>query len=225
MEAGIPGSNDLAECVAVGVFILAVGSEAHDFAFVAVFVVADELADHGVDAAEGVRQEYAFEHFDVVAFAARHHGGDEISGTVVAEAGGFLPGRTVVGAGDVCDVVLEMVLAEPKLRGVDFERCGQQRANVTHRLFALAETDEIQNLRWVGESVLDFLREIRVAILADSDVVNIRNLCAYGVETRLDSKRGETAEVLVAIEALFGDGEDHFTVMHDRRRGVGMKHV
>jgi hypothetical protein len=56
-------------------------------------------------------------------------------------------------------------------------------------------------------------------------VVNVRNFGAYGLETGFDRQRGETAEVLAAIEAFFGDGEDHFAVMHDRRGGVGMKHV
>jgi hypothetical protein len=125
----------------------------------------------------------------------------------------------------VRNVVLEMVLLKAKLRGVDFERCGQQPANVAHRLFALAKADEIQNLGWIGESILNFLHEIGVAILTDSDVVNVRNPCAYGIETGFDGQRGETAEVLAAIEALFGDGEDHLTVMHDCRGGIGVKHV
>jgi len=32
------------------------------------------------------------------------------AGTVVAKSGGLLPGRTVIGAGDVGDVMLEVVL-------------------------------------------------------------------------------------------------------------------
>jgi hypothetical protein len=118
-----------------------------------------------------------------------------------------------------------VVLLKPKLRQVDFEGFGQQGSYVAHRFFALAETDEVQNLGWVGESILNFFGEISVAILADGNVVNVGNLRAYGIETRLDSKRGETAEVLAAIEALLGDREDYLTVMHDGRRGVGVKHV
>jgi hypothetical protein len=125
----------------------------------------------------------------------------------------------------VRDVVLEVVLLKTKLPGIDFERVAQQGTNVAHRLLALAEADEVQNPGWIGESVLDFLCEIRLAILTDRDVVDVRNLCADRVETRLDRERGETAEVLATIEALLGDGEGHFTIMHDRRRGIGMKHV
>jgi hypothetical protein len=56
-------------------------------------------------------------------------------------------------------------------------------------------------------------------------VVNVRNLCAYGIETGFDGQRGETTEMLAAIEALLRDGKDYFTVMHDRRGGIGVKHI
>ncbi len=101
----------LRDLLAVSVF--AVRREPHDFAFVAVFVVSDEFANHGVEAAQRMRQKNSIENFDLIALTARHHGGNEIAGTVVTEAGGLVPGRTVVGAGDVRDVMFEVMLMEP----------------------------------------------------------------------------------------------------------------
>ena len=73
--------------------------------------------------------------------------------------------------------------------------------------------------------IADLLRQVRVAILAYGNVADVGNLCTHCIQTRFDRKRGETAEVLTAIQALLGDGKDHFTVMHDRRGSIGMKHV
>src|SRR5690349_9427797 len=72
---------------------LAVWCESHNFAFIAIFRVADELANHGVDAAQRMRKKDAVDHFDLIAFAARHHRRDEVSGTVITEAGRLLPWR------------------------------------------------------------------------------------------------------------------------------------
>ena len=41
----------------------------------------------------------------------------------------------------------------------------------------------------------------------------------------LTASAGKPAEVLATVQALLGDGKLNFTVEHDRRRGVGMKHV
>ena len=172
-----------------------------------------------------MRKEDAFEHFDLVAFAAGHHGRDEISGTVVAEAGGFLPGRTVVGAGDVGDVVLEVMFLKTELRGVGIERFGEQRADIAHGFFALAQANKVQDLRRTSKSVLNFLGEVRVAVLADGDVVDVTNFRADCVETRLHRERWKSAEMFMTVEALLGDGEDDFSIAHDGGGGVGVKHV
>src|SRR5580704_2449019 len=91
MESTVFGYDDLAKLVAILISVLAIRGEAHHFALVAVFRVADEFADHGVKAAKRVRQKHAVEHFDFVALTAGHHGGDEVAGTVVAEPRRLLP--------------------------------------------------------------------------------------------------------------------------------------
>src|SRR6266566_4145959 len=70
---------------------------------------ADELTDHGVKTAERVRQKHTIQDFDVISFTARHHGRNEVAGAVVAETCGPFPRRAVIGAGDVGDVMLEMM--------------------------------------------------------------------------------------------------------------------
>src|SRR6266567_6196330 len=115
LETAILWRHNFADLVAVSIFT--VGSEAHDLAFIAVFAVSDEFANHGIDAAQRVRQEDAVENFNLAAFATGHHRGNEIAGPVVAESRGLLPWRAVVGAGDVGDVVFEMVLLKTQLRG------------------------------------------------------------------------------------------------------------
>src|SRR5258708_13079434 len=44
--------------------------------FRSVFLVADEFTNHGVEAAQGMRQEHTVQNFDFVAFTPRHHGGN-----------------------------------------------------------------------------------------------------------------------------------------------------
>ncbi len=77
LEAAILEGDNLANFIDICIF--PVRREAHDFAFIAVLSIADEIANHGVKAAERVRQEHAVEHLNFRAFTARHHGGDEIS--------------------------------------------------------------------------------------------------------------------------------------------------
>ncbi len=223
LEAAVLYRDGLADLLAV--CVLAVGSQAHDLAFIAILVVADEFADHRVEAAEGVGEEHAVEHFDVVALATRHHGGDEVAGTVVAQPGGLLPRRTVVSAGDVGDVVFEVMLLKAKFRGINFESRREQRAHVAHGFLALAEANEVQNLGGVGQRVLNFLCQIRIAVLPDGHVVDVSNLRADRIQALFDRERGETAEMFVTVQTLLSNSEFDFAIEHDRRRGVGMKHV
>ena len=174
LKATIFRRYDLADLFAISVF--AVRSKSHHFAFIAVFAIADEFANHGIETAQRVRKEYAVEHFNLVALTAGHHRGNKIARTVIAESSRLFPRRTVVRAGDVGDVVFEMVLLKTELRGIDIKRLGQQRTHVAHRLFALAKTNEVQNLGRIGEGVLNFLRKVRVAVLANGYVFHIRNL-------------------------------------------------
>src|ERR1022692_1146072 len=93
LKVAILEPNNLSNFIDVGVF--PVGRETHDFAFIAIFSVANEIANHGVKASEGVRQENAVEHLNFSALAARRHGGNKISRTVVAEACRLFPWRAV----------------------------------------------------------------------------------------------------------------------------------
>src|SRR5271170_311678 len=110
LEVAIFERKDFSNLVDISVF--SVWSQTHDFAFIAIFSVADEIADHGVETAQRMRQEHSVEHLNFMALAARHHGGDEISRTVVAEARRLFPRRAVIGAGDMRDVMLQMMLLE-----------------------------------------------------------------------------------------------------------------
>src|ERR1017187_10957027 len=99
LETAIPRRHDLADLIAISLF--AIGCKTHDFAFIAVLAVADELANHGVNAAQRVRKEDAVENFNLIAFATSHHRRNKIAGSIVAEAGSFLPRGTIIGARDV----------------------------------------------------------------------------------------------------------------------------
>src|SRR5208283_3030293 len=215
--------NDSADLLDERVF--AVGREPHHFAFIAVFLVADEFANHGVKAAERVRQEDAVENVDVVALAARHHSGNEITGAVVTEARSFFPWRAVIGAGNVSEVVLDVMFLKVELLRIEVKGMREQQAHIAQGLFALAHFDEVQNFGGIGERVLYFLGEIGIAILADCYVLDVGELRAYGVQTGLHSQGRETAVVLVAIEAFLGYGKKNLSIFDDGRRCVGVKHV
>jgi len=91
---------------------------------VMVGLVADELADHGVEAAQRVRQENAFQHLDIAALATRHHGRNKVAGAVIAEARRSLPRRAIVGAGNVSDVMLEVMFLKTQFLSIDIESHG-----------------------------------------------------------------------------------------------------
>ncbi len=72
---------------------------------------------------------------------------------------------------------------------------------------------------------MDFFGEIRVAVLAYGDMVDIGNLRAHCVKTGFDCESGKTGKMFMAVEPFFGDGEGEVSIDNDGRRGVGMKHV
>src|SRR3954447_14181812 len=72
LRAGGASHEQLANLLAVSIF--AVWRQSHDLAFVAIFVVADEFANHRVEASKGMRQKNAIEDVDITALASRHHG-------------------------------------------------------------------------------------------------------------------------------------------------------
>src|SRR5207248_11574142 len=124
MEISVFQADDLGNITAIGVF--AVGSQAHHLSFVTIFLVADKLADHGVETAKRVREVNAIENVNFVSFATRHHGGDKITRTVITEARSTVPRRAVVRTRDVRDVVFEMMFLKFKRTDIDFEGIGEQ---------------------------------------------------------------------------------------------------
>src|SRR5579862_7374417 len=73
LETGVGRRDDSLQLPAIR--ITAIRRETHDLAFIAIFGVADELADHGVCATERVREEHTIQNFNLAAFAASGHGG------------------------------------------------------------------------------------------------------------------------------------------------------
>ena len=71
---------------------------------------------------------------------------------------------------------------------------------------------KFKNLGGIGQRVLNFLDQIRIAVLADGDVVDIGNLRADGIQAGFHRERGKSAEVLVPVQTLFGNGEFHFSI-------------
>src|SRR5580692_12807348 len=121
--------------------------------------------------------------------------------------------------------MLDVMLLERKCCGIDVEGLSNQGSHVAHRLLTLAQADEIQNPGGIGEGVLNFFGEIRIAVLTYSHVVDICDLGADEVEASFNRKRGKTGIVLYAVQALFGDSENHLAILHQCRRGVAVKHV
>ena len=72
---------------------------------------------------------------------------------------------------------------------------------------------------------MNFLGEVRVAVLADGDMIDVRNLRADCIQACFDRQRGKTAEMFMAVETLLGNGKFHFAIQNDRRRSIGVKHV
>ena len=111
------------------------------------------------------------------------------------------------------------------MEAIHVERLRQQRTHITHRLFTLPHLYKIQNFRRIRQRILHFLGKIGVAVLANGYVLNVGELGAHSVETRLHRQRGKTAEVLVPVQSLLGDRKKNLSVFDDRRRSVSMKHV
>src|SRR5260370_21457846 len=170
-------------------------------------------------------KKHAIEHFDVVALTARHHGGNKISRSVVAEACGLLPRRAVVGAGNVSDMMFEVMLLKTELCGIDVEGLQQKRAHIAHSLFALAEANEVQDLGRVGERVLNLLCEIRVAVLADGHMLDIGNLRPDRIQTGLDRESGKSAEVFMAGWAVRRHSGLQLSLDPTPPAGAGAQHI
>ena len=72
---------------------------------------------------------------------------------------------------------------------------------------------------------MNFLGEVRIAVLTYSHVVDICNLRADEIQASFNRERGKTGIVLYAVQALFGNSEYHLAILHQCRRGIAVKHV
>src|SRR5205823_8774758 len=91
MEVTVTKLDDLAQGIAI--CLPTIWGKPHNFAFITILFIADELTQHGVEAAQRMREKHTVKDFNVISFAARHHGRNEITGTVIAESCGSLPRR------------------------------------------------------------------------------------------------------------------------------------
>src|SRR5580698_3168942 len=123
------------------------------------------------------------------------------------------------------DVVFEVMFAEAKRFRIDAECLGDQPSHVAHRLLTLTQADEVENLDGIRQRVLNFFRQVRIAILAYRHVIDIGNLRANEVEAGFNRERRKTSVVLNAVQALFGNRENNLAVLHQCSRRVRVKHV
>ena len=72
---------------------------------------------------------------------------------------------------------------------------------------------------------MNFLGQVRIAVLADGNVVDIGNLRAHGVQTGFNRQRGKSGEMFNPVEAFFGNRKNYFAVLHDSGGSVRVKHV
>jgi len=77
-----------------------------------------------------VRQEERREHFDLTASQRAIMVETKSPETVVTETCGLVPRRAVVSAGDVRDVMFEVMLLETERLGIDFQSLGKQRTQI-----------------------------------------------------------------------------------------------
>ena len=101
----------------------------------------------------------------------------------------------------------------------------KQRTHVAHRLLALPQADEIQNLGGIGQRILHLFGQVGIAVLAHRHVIYIGDLGAHRIQASLDRQRRKSRVVLDPVETFFGDREYDFSILHDGSRGVRVKHV
>ena len=90
-----------------------------------------------------LREEDPVQHLNLVSLTTSGHRRDEIARTVVTETRSLLPRRAVVRAGDMGNVVLEMVLLKSQPTGINIKCSCHQRTHIAHGLFALTQTNKI----------------------------------------------------------------------------------
>ena len=105
---------------------LAVGGEAHDLVLIAIVGKAQELRHRLVEEAERVGKEDAAADVDPGAAAGAPHGAGEVAEAVDREHGRALEGGDVEGAGEVGEMVLDVVEARLEPGGVGAESGGEQ---------------------------------------------------------------------------------------------------
>jgi hypothetical protein len=97
------------------------------------------------------------------------------------------------------EVMFDVMLLKPQTFRVHIESLCQQSANVVHGGLALPHFNEVQNLGRIRQRILNLLGEICVAVLAYGDVLNIGDLCAYDIETRLSGQSRKSSVMLKPV--------------------------
>src|SRR5690349_11832580 len=122
-------------------------------------------------------------------------------------------------------MMLDMMFLELQAAGIRVERRRQQRTDVPHGFFALPHLDEIQNPGGIRNSILNLLRQMRVAVLSYGNMIEVADPGSRSLKAGFDGEGWETGEVLLAIQPLLCDCEKNLPVVNYRGRRVGVKHI
>src|SRR5215475_731821 len=102
-----------------------------------------------------MRKKDAFRGLDFSSGAASEHRRYEITRPVVTEPSRFLHSRTVKSAGNVSDVMFDIVFLKSHFGRIDLHRPTEKRFQIIHGLPTFPYMDKIQNLRRVSQRVLN----------------------------------------------------------------------
>ena len=209
----------------IGEGVGAVGGESHHLAFVAVAAVADELASHRVQEAEGVGEMGTVGDLDPVARAAGTHRADEVAGSVDAGGGARLPRRAEVRRRDVGHVVLDIRRRELERAGVDAEFAGDGLLQGSEGATAEQHLAEGDQLAGAGEGGANFPAGVGARIAPYRDELHVGHAHAAHAQALVDREPRKARVVLAAVEALLGDRRDGATVDHQGGGGAGVEGV
>ncbi len=153
------------------VFRLAVGSEAHDFVFVAVMREADELGDGGIKNPERVREVDPLIDLDPAATAPPQRGAGKIAKAIDREAGGFLETGEEDGGGEMRQVMLDVMDLRGKLDAIRFFQGFAGGGGAAHVLHLLPHEARIGQM---GEDEGEPAPVVRAGFAVERDVVDLR---------------------------------------------------
>ena len=162
---------------------------------------------------------------DPGAAAGAPHGAREIAEAVDREHGGALERRDVEGAGEMGQMVLDVVEARLEPGGVGAEGGGEQASRAFDPRGVLqARADQLE--AWsVDDAEQGLPEQVRPGIAVDRDVVEIVDRDAGLVQAIADRLGGEARPVLDAAKPFFLRGGDDPAVAKEAGGGVGVEAV